>query len=101
MSRLRAADWGGAAAKRAKLPLIRCKGLEGVKVAGSVFIEKLTDSELICFSEANGYRLPSGTKLGKVKETHTGLIFFFSPFLSSHPRLTMMNFYAALSILLQ
>lgn len=26
MSRLRAADGGGAAAKRAKLPLIRCKG---------------------------------------------------------------------------
>lgn len=87
MSRLRAADGGGAAAKRAKLPLIRCKGLEGVKVAGSVFIEKLTDSELICFSEANGYRLPSGTKLGKVKETHTGLIFFSLPlsFFTSPP----------------
>lgn len=57
MSRLRAADGGGAAAKRAKLPLIRCKGFWVFKVADSVFIEKLTDSELICSAEANGYRL--------------------------------------------
>lgn len=58
MSRLRAADGGGAAAKRAKLPLIRCRGLGVFKVAGGVFIKKLTDSELICSAEANGYRLP-------------------------------------------
>lgn len=58
--RLRAADGGGAAAKRAKLPLIRCKGLEALEVAVAVFIEKSTDWELICFSEPNGQRRPPG-----------------------------------------
>lgn len=54
--RLRAADGGGAAAKRAKLPLIRCEGLEGLEVADAVFIEKSTDWELICFSVPSGRR---------------------------------------------
>lgn len=62
MSRLRAADGKGAAAERAELPLMRCKGRGVSKVALTVFIEKLTDSELICSAEANGYRLPLGTR---------------------------------------
>lgn len=84
MSRPRLANGGGAAAKRTKLPLIRCKGLRVVAVGGAVawrevvvgvFIEKLTDLELICFSEANGYGLPpGGANSERVKETHTGLI---------------------------
>lgn len=75
--RLRAAGGEGAAAKRVKLPVIRCKVLRGLKVAGSVFIES-TGSELICFSEVSAYRPAPGTALGKVKETCAALLFFLT-----------------------
>lgn len=68
MSRLRAA--GGGELQPSE------QGLKVFKVAGGVFIEKLKDCELICSTEANGYRLPSGTNLGKVKKTHPVLRFF-------------------------
>jgi len=61
MSRLRAAAGGGAAAERAKLPLVGRKGGSGVLRRRAVFfMERLTDLEFISSVEADVYELPSG-----------------------------------------
>lgn len=104
MSRLRAADGGWSCSQASEIaPREVCKGFRVFKVAANVFIEKLTDSKLICSAEANGYRLPSGMRqkemvegLKKKKKTsHSAVLFLSLPQL-----LPVMNFYVALSIFL-
>lgn len=97
MSRLRAADGGGAAAMRAKLPLVRCEDVGVFKVAGRCF-----------YRELNGFRV---NLLGRGKWLSTALgdegrsqkiliqccfffVFFFPP-LSAHPRLPVKDFHVA------
>lgn len=64
---------------------------------GGVFIENLTDSELICSVEVNGYRLPSGTRVEVKKYSSNAVFFFFFffPPLSAHPRLPVKDFHVA------
>ncbi|GLD61597.1 exostosin-1b, partial [Lates japonicus] len=59
MSRLRAADGGGAAAKRAKLPLIRCRGLRVFKIIQDRVLEHSSRSSLMWNSHPGGlFALP-------------------------------------------